>query len=415
MMHRGILAVLCSGVVLASAPLAQAQEATSPNLPEHIETGEAMPPPKLKKKKKERSREIAASVSSEKPAPAIEQAATPEESTTSAPPPEKKHRVKRRAPPAVQPEAASFSTPTSLSLSAAQAMAVSAPLPEYPYQAKHANVTGSGVCVMIVDTASGKVTNAMMAQSTGNAILDKVTTETFRRWRFKPGSVSQVRVPISYEWMEFACSGGNVQCPGHQRSQLRRRPDHVITNDVCSWVGSIETTPGDQRCATGNGRASEASCPSRPWAPAGCYTRLPRSGGLPVVGLDGFGVGASHCRNHGHARGKRGCLRRARDSRSTQGYWSQYSIAIPLRTRNPNRDVRDAGWRPAKYGGKALIVARLSYERLCLLLWSRRLRSRIYLFSSCRKSASLPYGKHATLYWPRRDRGHRLVRAWLQP
>jgi outer membrane biosynthesis protein TonB len=39
----------------------------------------------------------------------------------------------------------------------------------------------------------------MMAQSTGNAILDKVTTETFRRWRFKPGSVSQIRVPITYE------------------------------------------------------------------------------------------------------------------------------------------------------------------------------------------------------------------------
>src|SRR5207237_7931174 len=94
---REILAVLCTGVVLASAPLAQVQEATSPNLPEHIETGEAMPTPKLKKKKKERSREIAATASSEKPAPAIEQAATPEQSTTSAPTPGKKHRVKRRA------------------------------------------------------------------------------------------------------------------------------------------------------------------------------------------------------------------------------------------------------------------------------------------------------------------------------
>jgi TonB family protein len=164
-----------------------------------LEPGEPTPPPKLKKKKKEPSREIAATASSEKPAPAIDQAATAEESTIPAAPAEKKHRVKRRAPPAVQSEPTSFSTSTSFSLSAAQAMAVSAPLPEYPYQAKHANVTGSGVCVMIVDTASGKVTNAMMAQSTGNAILDKVTTETFRRWRFKPGSVSQVRVPISYE------------------------------------------------------------------------------------------------------------------------------------------------------------------------------------------------------------------------
>ena len=198
-MYRGTLAVLWGGVVLASAPLARAQEATSPNLPENIETGQATPSLKLKKKKKERSREIAATASSEKPAPAIEQAATAEESTIAARPPEKKHRVKRRAPPVVQSEPSSFSTPTSLSLSAAQAMAVSAPLPQYPYQAKHANVTGNGVCVMIVDTASGKVTNAMMAQSTGDAILDKVTTETFRRWRFKPGSVSQVRVPVSYE------------------------------------------------------------------------------------------------------------------------------------------------------------------------------------------------------------------------
>jgi TonB family protein len=197
--HRGTLAVLCSGVVLASARLAQAQEATSPNLPERIETGEATPPPKLKKKKKERSREMADTASSEKPAPASEQAATAEESTIPAAPAKKKHRVKRRAPPVVQSEPSTFSIPTSLSLSAAQAMAVSAPLPQYPYQAKHAKVTGSGVCVMIVDTASGKVTNAMMAQSTGNAILDKVTTETFRRWQFKPGNVSQVRVPISYE------------------------------------------------------------------------------------------------------------------------------------------------------------------------------------------------------------------------
>jgi len=199
--RREILAVLCTGVVLASAPLAHAQEATSPNLPEHIETGEATPPPKLKKKKKERGREIAATASSEKPAPSIEQPSTPEESITPDARAEKKqkHPVKRRTASAVQPQIAHFSTPASLSLSAAQSMAVSAPLPEYPYQAKHANVTGSGVCVMIVDTASGKVTNAMMAQSTGNAVLDKVTTETFRRWRFKPGSLSQVRVPITYE------------------------------------------------------------------------------------------------------------------------------------------------------------------------------------------------------------------------
>jgi TonB family protein len=78
-------------------------------------------------------------------------------------------------------------------------MAVSAPLPEFPYQAKRANITGSSVCVITVDTASGKVTDAMMAQSTGDGILDEATINTFRRWRFKPGTLSQIRVPVDYE------------------------------------------------------------------------------------------------------------------------------------------------------------------------------------------------------------------------
>ena len=86
-----------------------------------------------------------------------------------------------------------------MSLSAAKAVAVSTPIPEYPYQARRAHITWSGVCVMTVDTASGNVTSAVMEQSTGNGILDKVTTDAFRKWRFKAGTVSQIRVPISYE------------------------------------------------------------------------------------------------------------------------------------------------------------------------------------------------------------------------
>jgi len=82
---------------------------------------------------------------------------------------------------------------------AAKSLAISAPLPDYPYEARRAHVTGSGVCVMTVDTASGNVTSATMTESTGNALLDKITTDTFEKWRFKPGTVSQIRVPISYE------------------------------------------------------------------------------------------------------------------------------------------------------------------------------------------------------------------------
>ena len=196
--YRGTVAILCTGVALANVHLARAQEATSANLPDQFETREAMPTPRPKKKKAEQGLEIAAKASSQRPV--TEQTThPPEEPGTAAMPIQKKTRPKKRTAQSAQAQAASSSTPTQLSLPAAQAMAVSAPLPEYPYQARRANITGSGVCVMTVDTASGKVTDAMMTQSTGDAMLDKVTTNTFRKWRFKPGTVSQVRVPIDYE------------------------------------------------------------------------------------------------------------------------------------------------------------------------------------------------------------------------
>jgi TonB family protein len=50
---------------------------------------------------------------------------------------------------------------------------------------------------MTVDTASGKVTDATMEQSTGDAILDKAATNAFRQWRFKLGTVPKLRVPIT--------------------------------------------------------------------------------------------------------------------------------------------------------------------------------------------------------------------------
>jgi TonB family protein len=37
-----------------------------------------------------------------------------------------------------------------------------------------------------------------MAQSIGNPILDNAATSAFRQWRFKPGTVSKVRIPITF-------------------------------------------------------------------------------------------------------------------------------------------------------------------------------------------------------------------------
>jgi len=194
-----LLSVVCTGIALAGSQLARGQDATSATLPERSEPVESAPTPIPKKRTSKASVEISAKTPSQKPAPVAEDTSRAEELATPAATGEKKTRAKRRATSAAQPNASEFPVVGTMSMSAAKEMAISSPLPEYPYQVRRANITGSGVCVMIVDTASGNVTSAVMAESTGNAILDKVTTDTFRRWRFKPGAVSQVRVPISYE------------------------------------------------------------------------------------------------------------------------------------------------------------------------------------------------------------------------
>ena len=71
-------------------------------------------------------------------------------------------------------------------------------IPEEKPEFVEEKITGSGVCVMTVDSGSGSVTSAEMAQSTGSPILDNAATSAFRRWRFKPGTVSRVRTPITF-------------------------------------------------------------------------------------------------------------------------------------------------------------------------------------------------------------------------
>src|SRR2546421_3700631 len=190
----GVFVVVCTGIVLAGAHLAQSQEAASANLPDQFQTGEMIQIQKPKKKKAEPTSQIAATVPKQNTAPApeqtpaaeevptqiaptedkkaepnrstasmppsqksvtpVEQAPSAEESGVAAVPAEKKPRLKKRPRPAVQPEPVSIPAPVPMSLSVAQSMAITAPLPGYTYEAKRHNLTGSGVCVVNVDTAT---------------------------------------------------------------------------------------------------------------------------------------------------------------------------------------------------------------------------------------------------------------------
>ena len=90
---------------------------------------------------------------------------------------------------------------TTASLRSVKALVSYAPRPVYPYEARRQRVTGSGVALLTVDQTSGTVTDVRMAQSCGNVILDNSTLDALRGWRFRPGSVTKVQVPITYTLM----------------------------------------------------------------------------------------------------------------------------------------------------------------------------------------------------------------------
>lgn len=81
----------------------------------------------------------------------------------------------------------------------AKAWAISAPRPEYPYEARSRRITGSGVVIVTLDVATGNVVDAKIEQSMGHPILDNAALSAFRRWRFKPGTPEKVRIPITYQ------------------------------------------------------------------------------------------------------------------------------------------------------------------------------------------------------------------------
>ncbi|HMH00979.1 MAG TPA: TonB family protein, partial [Terriglobales bacterium] len=108
--------------------------------------------------------------------------------------------LKRSANPAGTKPAQGAPAPRGsvISPSAAKAVTTYAPRPEYPQEARSHRIAGSGICTVSVDPASGSVTNASMAQSTGSPLLDKSVLSTVRTWKFKPRTVSKVSIPVEF-------------------------------------------------------------------------------------------------------------------------------------------------------------------------------------------------------------------------
>ena len=76
--------------------------------------------------------------------------------------------------------------------------AIYSPQPVYRPEWAKQGLTGKGVVLVTIDPKTGVVTGTRMLQSTGSKVLDDAALETYSKWRFKPGSVPQVKMPIEF-------------------------------------------------------------------------------------------------------------------------------------------------------------------------------------------------------------------------
>jgi TonB family protein len=72
------------------------------------------------------------------------------------------------------------------------------PRPVYRPEWAKQGLSGKGVVLVTIDPKTGSVAGVRMLQSTGNKLLDGAALEAYSQWRFKPGSVSQVKMPIEF-------------------------------------------------------------------------------------------------------------------------------------------------------------------------------------------------------------------------
>ena len=76
--------------------------------------------------------------------------------------------------------------------------AIYTPKPVYRPEWARQGLTGKGVVLVTIYQATGKVAGARMLKSTGNKLLDGAALEAYSQWRFQPGTISQVKIPIEF-------------------------------------------------------------------------------------------------------------------------------------------------------------------------------------------------------------------------
>jgi protein TonB len=70
-------------------------------------------------------------------------------------------------------------------------------LPDYPYAARDQRLEGSGLYRLHIKP-DGSVSSVTVLKSTGHVLLDRAAIHAYRQWRFRPGALRTVRVPVTF-------------------------------------------------------------------------------------------------------------------------------------------------------------------------------------------------------------------------
>ena len=81
----------------------------------------------------------------------------------------------------------------------AQRRALYAPRPEYPLAAQKRHWAGHGVFACKI-RSDGTLASVDVLRGTGHQMLDQAAIIAFRQWRFQPGDMKLVKIPITF-WM----------------------------------------------------------------------------------------------------------------------------------------------------------------------------------------------------------------------
>ena len=91
----------------------------------------------------------------------------------------------------------------------AKHFALYAPPPQYPFAARARHLTGAGIFACNV-RADGTVASVAVLKSTGHEVLDDAAVAALRRWKFKPGELHVVKIPLAFTIRGVSHSGGPV-------------------------------------------------------------------------------------------------------------------------------------------------------------------------------------------------------------